>query len=75
MRINQIIQGLTILQKYYNDPNGYHTGADHDVIYAYKTDKELSSDDLNKMYELDWFQDGSEDDPQYQPDEGWKAYT
>lgn len=29
-----IIEGLLILEKYRDDPDGYSVGAEHDVIYA-----------------------------------------
>jgi len=72
MRLNQFIQGLKILLPHYNQPDGYHLGADHDVIYLYATDTPLSPEEFEKMNELGFFQDISQDE--YDPNESWMAY-
>ena len=41
MKLNAVIEGLTILSGYYNHPDGFHTGAEHDALYAYATDKPI----------------------------------
>jgi hypothetical protein len=60
-----IIKGMQILLPYYDNP-GYHTGADHDVIYMYAPDKPLSEEDKQELEELGWFQSDSD---------GWQVFT
>lgn len=74
--------GLEILSGYYDNQNGYHVGAEHDIFYAYPTDKPLSQPDLVKLIKLGWFQpevpedgDGEFKPEQYDPTEGWAAFT
>lgn len=80
MKINDFIEGIQILSKYYDKPNGYHIGAEHDVFYVYSTDRQVATEDLNKLCELGWFQDadtGDEDEfkpEHYDPEEGWQAF-
>jgi hypothetical protein len=79
MRLNDFIEGLEILKAYYDNPNGYHIGAEHDEFYAYKTDRPMPPEAVQKMLSLGWFQtDGGahEETPQdYNPESGWMAYT
>ena len=82
MEIKNIIEGLQILLPYYDDPDGCKTGADHDVLYAYSTDKPLSKENLDKMIELGWFQEeadlGGDDEfekEHYDPEESWTCFT
>lgn len=55
-----VIQGLSILQKYRDEPDGFHIGADHDVIYAYPTDEPVSDDDLTGLISLGWYQEDAD---------------
>ncbi len=76
MKLSHIIEGLQILSKYYETPDGYHTCAEHDVLHAYATPIPLSGEDLKRMYELGWGQEGREREPaEYDKDEGWYAFT
>lgn len=77
MQLNKFIEGLQILQKYYDDTAGYHIGAGHDQFYAYVTDKPLSPEDVQKMCDMNWFQSECEFEgpSDYQPEEGWSAFT
>lgn len=75
MQLSKFIAGLTILAKYYDDPDGYHIGAEHDQFYAYRTDKPVAPDDVAKLFELDWFQPDAAEGEGYDPDEGWSAFT
>ena len=43
MKLNNLIEGLTILNRYYDKPDGYHTCAEHDMFYAGPTDRPLSA--------------------------------
>lgn len=69
MKLSQLIESLQILQKYH-DNDGYHFGSDHDIVYAYPTDKPLSVEDVQRMRTLGWFQDSEE----YSQEESWQAY-
>lgn len=79
MKLKNFLEGITILQKYYREPDGYHLSADHDVIYLYGTETPLSEQDLAEMIKLGWFQANSEDGEfkasDYDSDEGWQCYT
>jgi hypothetical protein len=79
MRTIHLISGLKTLQPYYIDQAGYHNGADHDVFYAYSTDRPLSEEDVKHMVDLGWFQEVKHDDEfmytDYDPSEGWLAYV
>ena len=81
MQLGEFLKGLNLLQTYYSDPEGYHLGADHDVIYAYPTDKPLPIAQLSRMKELGWFQpeveagDGEWTPELYDPEEGWAAFV
>lgn len=81
MRTNDIIEGLQILQKYRDKPDGYSVGAEHDILYAYETDRPVEVEDLKRLIELGWFQEDVDcgDDKfsieHYQSDEGWAAFV
>jgi len=82
VRAKDIIAGLELLYPYYDDPEGFHNGAEHDEFYAYPTSRPLSDEDLGKMialewhqeyYELDYSKDFAKED--YRSDESWVCYT
>ncbi len=82
MQLNKFIEGLAIFAQYYDDPEGYSLGAEHDIIYIYPTDKPLPEKDLKRIFELGFFQPevdtGDEDLPkveQYDSEEGWGAFV
>ena len=80
MNTAEVLEGLNILQKYRTKPNGYHLGAEHDVLYAFATDLPVSEDDLKRLYELGWEQhevkSNDDDTPgPYDPEEGWAAFV
>lgn len=82
MQLNKIREGLDIFARYYDKPDGYHTSAEHDVLYVYATDRPLSESDLARVIELGWFQeveleeeDGDFHASDYDPEEGWTAFT
>lgn len=81
MLLSRFVQGLQILQKYY-DLDGFHIGAEHDEFFVYTTDRPLSEKDLNKVVALGWFQrevvpadHGEFQASDYDPDQGWSAYV
>lgn len=79
MKISDCIGGLQVLQPYYD--NEYNVGAEHDVFYAYATQRPLTPEDVQKMVNFGWFQqdaDTGDDDfeaKHYDPEEGWCSYT
>lgn len=79
MKLQNFIAGLQILQKYYKE-DGYHIGSEHDIFYCYQTDTPLTSEDVQRMHELEWHQeeavvDGEWTPENYDPEESWSAYT
>jgi hypothetical protein len=74
MKLNDFIEGLTILQNYYTDPNGYHIGAEHDQFFMWATDRPLTEEHATRMFVLDWFQSDSEPE-KYNPEDGWSFLT
>ncbi len=81
MTTTNIIAGLQLLDGYRDKPGSYDVGADHDVIYAYATDKPLSESHVKKMIALGWFQEGKTvatgEMPvsDYDASECWMAFT
>lgn len=83
MTTEKMIEGLTILQKYRDKPDGYHCSAEHDVLYVFATDKPLSNEDLARMIELGWTQHNvnySDGDWEfsakyYNQDESWVCFV
>lgn len=80
MRTADVIEGITILQKYRAKRDGYDIGCEHDALYAYATTRPLETADLARMIELGWFQedvdyDGDFSAEHYDPAEGWTAYV
>ncbi len=82
MKTADIIEGLTILQKYRDKQDGYDVDAAHDELYVRRTDRPLSQQDLTRMVELHWFQEGAEYDSDdgyavenYDPIESWNCFT
>lgn len=77
MKMSEVIQGLQILQKYF-DENSYNVMAEHDQIYVARTDKPLNSEDLIRVFELGWIQEDVEEDENgnlYDPELGWTAFV
>jgi len=82
MELDKFIEGLQTLQPYYDKPNGFHIGAEHDIFYAYPTDKPLPKEAIDKMIELGWHQPevdmGDDKDfeaKHYDAKEGWAIFT
>jgi hypothetical protein len=83
MVTSKIIEGLQILEKY-RDSDSYNIGAEHDTIYAYRTDRPVQQPDLNRMIELGWSQEDKLGEPdengefyagQYNPKSSWFRFT
>jgi hypothetical protein len=80
MNIKELARGIEILRPYYNKPDGYPHGCDHDEFYMRSTDKPLPLEAVEELVALGWFQEcGPEDEDftakDYQADEGWMAYV
>ena len=75
MKLSNFIEGLKTLQPYYKDGDGYHIGAEHDQFYAYQTERPLTTEDVQKMRALGWFQPDQDDDAEYNPEDGWSAFV
>ena len=82
MTLRNFILGLDIIRAHYDDPDGYHLGAEHDTIYVYPTDTPLNSEEAKAVCELGFFQEDAEvpDDKDfgpeyYDPEEGWAHYA
>lgn len=78
MTLDKFIEGLQIMKPYYDKPDGYHLGAEHDQIYIYATDRALPESDVKRLIELQFFQpdvDGDDDFTfeNYDPTEGWSV--
>ena len=80
MTTKDFVEGLNLLLPYYDDPEGYCLGADHDIIYIYGTEKPLPKTTIKRLCELGFFQPevDCEDDFQpvnYNPEEGWAVFV
>jgi hypothetical protein len=79
MKLDDFVNGINILRQYYDKPDGYHIGAEHDEFYMYATDKPVSAEDVKKLLTLGWFQtDGGahlETPQDYNVESGWMAFT
>lgn len=71
MKLNDFICGMAIIGKYYND-DGWHIGADYDIIYLYPTDKEMNRGDIQKLLDIGWYQPDSIKD-EYNLSNNWAA--
>lgn len=50
-----VIEGMSILLKYYDNKEGYHTGTiDKNIICMFTTDSPVSEEDKQKLAELGW---------------------
>jgi len=74
MNLQNFIAGISIARSYYDKPDGHHIGAEHDIFYLYMTDHPMKPEDVERMRELGWFQEGR-GDRGYSPDDGWAAFT
>jgi hypothetical protein len=54
MKTSNIVKGMQILQKYYNSDNQYTCSAEHDIIYMFETDIDVSEEDISILEELGW---------------------
>jgi len=79
MGAKNLVEGLQTLMPYYDHPDGFNAGAEHDAIYAYATDRPLSKQDIERMIDLNWVQERDDYDRDFSADdynqyEGWVKY-
>ena len=82
MTTKNIIKGLTILEKYRKDKDGYTLAAEHDQIYAFATDTPVKEEDLKVLIKMGWFQPevdiGDDNDfmaKHYDAEENWSCFV
>lgn len=82
MKTKDIIEGLLILEKYRDNVDGYNTGAEHDELFAYPTDRPVEQPDLDRLIELGWRQYGADIDEDeefsakhYDIEESWQCFV
>lgn len=79
MNWSNFLRGLVILHDGFENPDGFHIGAEHDAVYVYANDKPLSDEAVASLKALGWHQSDVHDDvngiAQYDPTEGWCAYV
>ncbi len=81
MKMCDLIKGLQILLPYYDNQDGYHCGAEHNVFSVVDTNNPLSDEDVKKMIALGWEQKPGERDccegfsiKNYDQNEWWVCY-
>lgn len=80
-QLKEFVDGLLILKNYYDKPDGYHLGAEHDIIYVYSTDKPLPENLVKELIDLGFHQEEIDTDggdfevKHYDPEEGWAFYV
>ena len=79
MNTKNIITGMNILLPFYDQPDGYHTGAGHDILYMYATDQPLPPQYVAELQQLGWFQEDADEEDEdgtaaYAPDASWACY-
>lgn len=72
MKLVDFIEGLKILQPYYD--REYVFGCEHDQFFAYQTDRPLPEGEAARMTVLGWFQPDAPSD-EYDPEEGWSCFS
>lgn len=75
MNLRSFTDGLAILSRYFDNPNAYALGAEHDQFYVYKTDRPVTEPDVVALRELGWFQPEQESGEPYDPGEGWSCWV
>lgn len=72
--MSEVIEGIQILQKYF-DKDEHNIAGEYKNIYVDPTDKPISPEDLDRVYELGWVQDevklDENRDYPYDPELGW----
>ncbi len=77
-----LVKAIQILDKYRDKPGGYDIGGEHDVIFLYPPEKEISKEDIQALIDAGLHQEHDERDydeemvvTDYRNDESWHFYT
>ncbi len=77
MMLKNLLEGIAILSKYYDDPDEQNVGAEHDEFIMFPTDNGLNEEDYNTLVGLGWDQPDVENDDHdfdlYDLEESWVA--
>ncbi len=79
MTTKDVIEGLTILEKYHD--GGLNVQGEHDKIYVYCTPRPVDPEDVKRLVDLDWEQydvdtGGGEFSAElYDAEESWTYFT
>ena len=65
--MKELIEALTILYKYMSVETKYPTHCEHDVLFVFGVDKEISEEDTRRLKELGFFKNEDYDN-------SWKSY-
>ena len=65
--MKELIEALTILYKYMSVETKYPTQCEHEVLYVFGVDKEMSEEDTKRLEELGF-------SPNENYDNSWKSY-
>ncbi len=71
MRTTAIIEGLTILEKYQLETDGYTIEVRKEFIVAFATDYPVEPADLARLVGLMWYQGSCEAGPVSRDDDDW----
>lgn len=70
MTFDNILQGMNILRNYMDNPDGYHTAAEHDQFFIC-ADRRPNKDDQKALKKLGWSPSEFDDDELLQ----WTFFT
>ena len=74
-KVSDVLEGIKILNSYY-DENSWNIGADYNIIYMYATDRAISIEDLEQLWDLGWNQENCDPEhKEYDKDESWRIYV
>ena len=74
MNTKDLIIGIQLLDTYRDKPEGHTLCAEHDTLYIEATDRPLSGEDVKKMQDLGFIQEGV-GEGEYEQEESWVAYV
>jgi hypothetical protein len=77
MMLKNLVEGIEIMRKYYDDPDEHHHTCEHDEFIMFPTDNRISEEDYEVLVALDWYQpEVANDDHEYNfydQEESWVA--
>lgn len=77
MNIPNLIEALQIFSKYTIKPDCSWIEASHDQLYVQSMDSLINEQDLSRLAELGWFQDGGIEiaNGEQSMEDAWTCYT